>query len=352
MADPEGPAAIGIDIGGTKLVAATVAADGTVLERHRRATPATDAERLVATVAELAETLAPSGSGRLPAASGSGRLPIGIGIAGLVEANGTLLYAPNLAVRDLPLAQRVAAATGAPVTVVNDASAAALGEQRAGAAQGHRDVALFTLGTGVGGGLLVGGELVIGAQGFAGELGHLVVAEGGRRCPCGNRGCIEAYASGRAIARIAAERLRDRSSRSVLRDERELDGRSVTDAALAGDELAREVLVEVGAWLGVAAGNVVNALDPQLVLVGGGAAARTARFVPPAARSALADRVLGGRERSAPPVGLAALGDDAGMIGAALLASERDHARVPVAVETAHPDAEHANGATTTRDQT
>jgi glucokinase len=306
------PVALGIDIGGTKLVAATVATDGTVLRRHRTVTPANDDELLVDTVRSVITELGPE-------------LPVGIGIAGLVSPTGVVHYGPNIAVRDLPLAELAGEVTDAPVTVLNDASAAALGEQRVGAGRGHRDVVLFTLGTGVGGGLLVDGRLVVGRLGLAGELGHLIVVEGGRPCPCGNRGCIEAYASGTAIGLMARERLVDRSVETTLRDARELTGRSVTDAARDGDAFAQQLLGEVGTWLGVAAASLVNALDPELVLVGGGAAASSAPWVLPATEQALASRLIGSGWREPPPVQLTALGDDAGMVGAALYAAETAH---------------------------
>jgi glucokinase len=307
------PVAIGIDVGGTKLVAATVAADGTVLDRQRRETPARDASSLVETLRRCIGELG----------GGEGRLPVGVGIAGLVSHDGEVRYGPNIGVRDLPLARELVEAAGEPVTVVNDASAATFGEQRVGAGRGHDHLLMFTLGTGVGGGVVVGGQVVVGHSGLAGELGHVIVEEGGRSCPCGNRGCVEAYASGTSIGLIARERLVDLSVGSTLRDEPELTGRTVTQAALGGDDFARSVLVEAGHWLGVAAGSLVNVLDPALILIGGGAAVQTSRWVIPAAAAALADHLIGSPWRAAPPLELAALGDDAGMVGAALLAAER-----------------------------
>jgi glucokinase len=307
------PVAIGIDVGGTKLVAATVAADGTVLDRQRRETPASDASSLLETLRRCIRELG----------GGEDRWPVGVGIAGLVSHDGEVRYGPNIGIRDLPLARELAEAAGGPVTVVNDASAATFGEQRAGAGRGHDHLLMFTLGTGVGGGVVVGGQVVVGNGGLAGELGHVIVEEGGRACPCGNRGCLEAYASGTSMGLIARERLVDLSVESTLRDEAELTGRTVTQAALGGDGFARSVLVEAGHWLGVAAGSLVNVLDPALILVGGGAAVQTSRWVLPAAEAALADHLIGSPWRAAPPLELAALGDDAGMVGAALLAAER-----------------------------
>ncbi|MEX0834963.1 MAG: ROK family protein, partial [Nitriliruptor sp.] len=193
----------------------------------------------------------------------------------------------------------------------------------AGAARGRDEVVMFTLGTGVGGGVVSGGQLRQGAHGFGGELGHVIVEEGGRPCPCGNRGCIEAYASGTAIALAARDRLVDPDRPSTLRDATDLTGRAVTEAAQVGDALAQSVLVDVGRWLGVAAASVVNALDPEVILIGGGAAEATAPWVLPAAERALGERVLGRNLRPLPPFELATLGDDAGMVGAAMLALGR-----------------------------
>jgi glucokinase len=307
------PVAIGMDVGGTKLVAATVAADGTVLDRQRRETPARDGELLQRTLARCVVELG----------GGAGRLPVGVGIAGLVTPAGEVRYGPNIGVRDLPLASRLAETAGCEVSVVNDATAATFGEQRVGAGRGRDDLLMFTLGTGVGGGVVIGGDVLIGHSGFAGELGHVIVAEGGRACPCGNRGCIEAYASGTSMGLIARERLVDLSVDTVLRDEVEMTGRTVTQAALAGDAFATSILVEAGRWLGVAAASLVNVLDPEVILVGGGAALRTSRWVLPAAEAALAEHLIGSPWRTPPAFELAALGDDAGMVGAALLAAKR-----------------------------
>jgi glucokinase len=309
--------AIGIDIGGTKLVAAVLDGQGRVLERLRRQTPAGDAERLLEDLHGLIDDLGADREGGL----GSG-LPVGIGIAGLVTPAGMVRYGPNIDVHDLDLARLLAERTSQPALVLNDASAAALGEQRVGAARGHRDVVMLTLGTGIGGGVVVGGRLLTGANGFGGELGHLLVDDGGRPCPCGNHGCIEAYASGTAIGRRARQRLADEPVDSLLREVEGITGRDVTLAARDGDELASEVLVEAGEWLGVALAGLVNALDPEVVLLGGGAAAQTATWILPAARDAMAERIIGHAWRSPPPVELAALGDDAGMVGAGLAAAD------------------------------
>jgi glucokinase len=232
-------------------------------------------------------------------------LPVGIGIAGLVSLDGTVRYGPNIGIRDVPVAAWLRQRLSRPVIVINDGSAATVAEQRVGAARGHLDVVMFTLGTGLGGGVISGGNLLLGRSGYAGEVGHLIVADGGRPCPCGNHGCIEAYASGTAIGSMAAERLGVDGAGSTLHDVRPLDGRAVSDAARRGDAFARTILGEVGGWLGVAAASIVNTLDPEVILVGGGAASSTAEWVLPSARRAMADRVVGTAFRELPAIEVA-----------------------------------------------
>lgn len=302
------PVAIGIDIGGTRLRAARVAADGVITERRDVATPVQDEATLVAAIASLVDELGST-------------LPVGVGIAGLVTPEGVVRYGPNIPVRNVALRARIQEMTSGTVVIANDASVAAYGEQQVGAGRDHNSVVLFTIGTGIGGGVVVGGRLVRGSGGFGGELGHLVVCEGGRRCPCGNLGCIEAYASGTAIAGVARERLDTTDEPSSLRELAHLRGQDVTRAAMEGDAFAHTVLEEAGRWLGLAAASMVNALDPAIVLVGGGAARPTAPVVMPAARRALAPGILGSPWREPPPMELAELGDDAGIVGAALLAA-------------------------------
>lgn len=304
---------LGIDIGGTQLRAALVDADGSVLSRDRRPTPADDPGSLVATLVELI---------RVVWERSGEREPVGIGIAGLVTADGTVRYGPNIGIRDLPLAKVLVEELDTAVVVANDASVAALGEQRAGAGADRQDLVLVTLGTGVGGGVVIGGRLVTGAAGFAGEVGHVIVDEGGRPCPCGNRGCVEAYASGSAIGALARDRLVDPATVTSLRELERVAGPEVTTAARDGDAVAIEVLEEAGSWLGVALASMVNVLDPELILLGGGAAAAAAPWMLEPARQAMAARLVGSAWREAPRVGLAALGDDAGVVGAGLLALE------------------------------
>ena len=304
------PVAVGVDVGGTKLLALAVSGDGQAVDRARRTTPIGDPEALVETVIELVRGLGEE-------------LPVGAGVAGIVSRDGVVRYGPNLDVRDVPLRDRLRDALDVPVTVANDATVALYGEFRAGAARGADDVVMVTLGTGVGGAVVAGGRLVDGATGMAGELGHVIVDDGGRRCPCGNEGCLEAYASGTAIGLAARRRLDETEEPSSLRAVDDVDGKAVTTAALEGDELALDILREAGYWLGVGLTGIVNILDPELVVVGGGAATTAAPIMLPAAFEVVSRRILGAGHRPVPELVRARLGDDAGAIGAALLATDR-----------------------------
>lgn len=319
-----GASCIGVDIGGTKLAAGLVGADGTVLVRARRDTPARDADEIIArvedVVAELTDGLRPAGGNPLP---------VGVGAAGLVDERGSVRYAPNLDWADYPLRTILAERLGAPVTVDNDANAAAWGEFRHGAGwDATTSMVMLTVGTGVGGGLVLGGGLIRGGGGMAGELGHIIVCAGGPRCPCGNLGCLEALASGTAIGRAAQAALDagEVGAGSALHHLEELTGKTVTAAARSGDAAATDVLAEVGRWLGIGIASVVNALDPQVVVVGGGAMQAGELLLGPA-REAAEERLLGRELRALPPVRAAELGDDAGIVGAALLAADATSAR-------------------------
>lgn len=314
------PAAIGVDIGGTRLRAAAVSADGTVVARESSARPE-DGPSQDAFIESLLEALADV-TGRLGA-----DLPVGIAIASLVDRDGRLVAATNLDVGGVELRRRAVERLGAPhVSVVNDATAACLAEARVGGAVGHDDVLLVTVGTGVGGGALVAGRLLRGSDGLATEFGHIVVAEGGRRCPCGTHGCLEAYAAGRSVGEIAGERLAEGRTSGALASEPVIDGEAVTRAARAGDEMAVEVIREAGRWLGIGLASLTNVLDPAIVLVGGGAGQAMGEWLLPAARAAYGPRVLGHARRNLAAIEPAALGDDAGVVGAALLAIDECHA--------------------------
>ena len=302
--------AVGIDVGGTHLRVARVGESGAVGAMVRRPSEVDDPAALVAgVVAALTEVGQGPGAG----------LPVGMGVAGLVDRDGRLRYGPNVGVREVPLARLLEDALGPErvVRVVNDASAAVVGEHRAGAARGHDDVVMFTLGTGVGGGVIVDGRLLEGAHGFAGELGHLVIHEGGRDAPSGIPGTVEAYASGTAFAHEA-----DEAIAAGLAGARPGGAHVIVAAASAGEDWAIAVLERVGIRLGIAVASVVAVVDPSVVVVGGGAGEAAAPFLLPAARASFARHLMGAEHRPHAAIVAAQLGDDAGVIGAALIAAD------------------------------
>lgn len=252
---------------------------------------------------------------------------VGIAAAGLVETDtGSMRFAPNLAWRDVPLTAYVTEALGVPSCADNDNTAAAWGESRVGAGVGARHLLFVGVGTGIGGGFVIDGRLVRGAHGFAAEIGHIVVEPDGPPCGCGNRGCWEQVASGTAIARGGRSAVRrHRYSDLVERsggDPRSVTGVMVTEAARAGDTASCGILVEVGHRLGQGIAALVNILDPELVIVGGGVSDAGDLVLAPA-RDAFARFVEGAAHRPSVPIVAAQRGGDAGAIGAALLAMER-----------------------------
>lgn len=305
-------AGIGVDVGGTKIAAGVVGADGAVLARVRRDTPAGDADAIARTIGEVVAALdAPA-------------LPVGVGAAGHVDLDGVVRTSPNLpGWSHEPLRERLQAQLDQRrVVVANDADAAAWGEYRCGGAADVDGLVLLTVGTGVGGGVVIGDRLLRGADGGAGEVGHLIVDEGGPRCACGNLGCLEAHASGTAIGRKAREAVAQGRVRpaSPLASQAPA-GADVTHAALHGDPDARDLLAEAGRWLGVGLGALGNVLDPPVFVIGGGVMAAGELLLAPA-RAAMVERLLGRETRAVPPVRPSALGGDAGLIGAGLLAAE------------------------------
>ncbi len=290
------PTAVGIDIGATKAEAVLVTADGTIRDRALAETPASDGPAVLEAMRAVAEQV------RDPSA-----VAIGVGAAGLVElGTGRMRFAPNIAWRDVDLRQ-VLAPLGLPTVVDNDCTVATVGELLAGAGLGVGDLLYVGIGTGIGGGLVLGGAVQRGAHGFAGEIGHIIVEPGGVVCGCGNRGCWETVASGAAISRIGRERLG-------------VDGRGVVAAARDGDERARAILDEVGVRLGQGLAGLANVLDPALVIVGGGPTAAAGDLLLYPARRAFGDAIEAADYRPEVPIIPAALGADGAAVGAALWA--------------------------------
>jgi glucokinase len=311
----DGGQAIGIDVGGTKIEAMRVARDGTILDRTRVATPADDQEATIAAMIESTKGLvAPE------------VVAIGIGAAGMVDAlTGVLRFAPNLAWRELRIASRMTDALGLPCQVDNDANVAAWGEYRFGAGRGYRHMLLVTVGTGIGGGIVAGRRLFRGAHGFAAEIGHIIVEPDGPLCGCGNRGCWEQVASGQAIGRLGREAAAmfpdSRIAELAGGDPSQVTGVTVAAAATTGDEVAIGIMSEVGRRLGEGIAGLVNVLDPQVVVVGGGAIEAGDLLLEPA-RVAFARSVEAPEHRPQVQIVPAELGNDAGAVGAAALALE------------------------------
>ena len=265
----------------------------------------------------LAETVAALG----PASA------IGVGVPGLVDTAGVLRFAPNLpGVFDLDvrgaLAERF---PGVPVRVDNDATAAGWGEVCAGAARGATDAVLVTLGTGIGGGIVAAGAVLRGANGFAGEIGHMVVDPDGPECPCGQRGCWERFASGSGLGRLAREQAAaDRSGRIAELaggDPSLARGEHVTQAAAEGDAGARGVMDTFGRWVALGLVNLANVFDPSTFVLGGGLVEAGDILLEPVRRE-FDDLVMGRGHRPAIAIVAAALGEHAGAIGAAFLAGD------------------------------
>lgn len=309
-------AAIGVDIGGTKIAAAIVSPDGELGEVVTEPTPGTDVAATERAIAGLVEQLA----------DGRDVGSVGIGAAGWISADRSrVLFSPHLAWRDEPLREVLEGRLGRAVVIENDANAAAWAEYRFGAARGHQTVLCVTLGTGIGGGIVLGGELFRGAFGLAGEWGHTRVVPDGRRCACGNRGCWEQYASGRALARDARE-LADSSPvlaegllATVGGDATAFTGIDVSRAAADGDPAAIEIVTEAGRWLGQGIADICAILDPSIVVVGGGVAQVGDAILGPA-RARFAQVLTGRGHRTHAVIAGAALGPEAGIIGAADLA--------------------------------
>jgi len=309
--------AIGVDAGGTKIEGLLVDVGlGKILDRRLVETPAADAEATARAIVAVARELM---AGRDAVRA------LGVGAAGMVDRGGVMRYAPNVAWRDFPLTERVAGAVGLPTLVDNDANVAAWGEFRFGAGRGSSDMLLVTVGTGIGGGIVLGGKLFRGAHGFAAEIGHIIVEPGGPRCGCGNLGCWEQVASGRAIGRLGREAAMEHPESLMVvvagGDPERVTGVEVTLAAERGDRVAVRILGEVGRRLGEGIAGLVNVLDPDLVVVGGGAIAAGELLLQPA-RRAFIDSVEAPDHRPDVPIVPAALANDAGSVGAADLACQ------------------------------
>jgi len=309
---------IGVDVGGTKIAGGVVDAEGKILHRHQVPTDANDPDAIVASIVDVTKECV--------AAVGDA-VAVGVGAAALVDSDeGVVLWAPNLAYKDLPLRALLSKQVSLPVIVDNDANVAAVAEAVYGAGRGAKHQVMVTVGTGIGSGLVLDGHLYRGRHGLGGELGHMILVPGGDLCACGNHGCWEAVASGRAIGRLARQRIEGGAGADVLAaaggDIEAITGELVGEAAVSGSPFARDVVAEIGRLLGIGLANIVNIFDPELIVVGGGAAAGTGELLLAPAREAMKAHIVGEAYRTAVRVVPAALGNDAGVVGAAVLARE------------------------------
>ncbi len=313
MAGTTDESVIGIDVGGTKILAIAFDPSNPANIRAEAHVPTpSGADSLVEALVTVVRGLdQPAG------------VPVGMGIAGLVDRSGRLHIGPNLpGVIDTPFQEVLASGLDRSVVVVNDASAAAWAEYRLGAGRRSSDMAMVTLGTGIGGGFVLDGELYAGARGFAGEPGHMVVDPDGPLCPCGRHGCWERYASGFGLGRLARDAaLGGRNGAAVHRaggDPEAVRGEHVTAAAADGDSEALAVLDRFSWWLALGLANIAALIDPDVVVLGGGVIDAHHLFLPPTRRH-FGELLMSADRRPPIAVEAAVLGPGAGAIGAGLL---------------------------------
>lgn len=308
-----GPPTIGVDLGGTKLLAVVADADGRVVAERRRLTSPDPDSTLGGVIEVVAELRA-----EVPAAAA-----LGLGVAGMIDFDGVVRNAPNLPGWEGLAVGDAVVRCGLPVAVDNDANVAALAEARYGAAAGRSDVLLITLGTGVGGGIIAGGEVYRGAFGVAAEIGHFVVDPDGPKCACGAVGHWEAIASGTALGRVGREWAAAGDAPNVARRAggqiEAVTGYHVGEAARAGEPDGLALLAAYARNVAIGLGGLVNILDPGLIVIAGGLVELGAVLLDPI-RAELAQFVEAPDRREMPAVVAALLGERAGAIGAAALA--------------------------------
>jgi glucokinase len=311
-----GGCCIGVDLGGTKLIAGAVDSQLTVHHRARRPSRGADRSEVLDTIVDAITEAHDASDQEL--------LAVGVGIPSLLDRErGVAVTTVHLPLQDVPVRDLLSERLGVPVVLENDATCATIAEWRFGAARGAADALVLTLGTGVGGGIVTNGQLVRGASGAAGELGHMIVDEDGPQCACGHQGCLEALASGTALA---AEGLRVAAGAPYTGLGRALDagteitGSLVTELAHDGDPAARDVVALIGARLGIGIASLVNIFNPEVVVVGGGVSAAGELLLEPARDVVLARALAPSRDvvRVLP----ARFGAESGMLGAAALAWE------------------------------
>ncbi len=310
---------IGVDVGGTKIAAGVVDDDGKVLQTIRKDSPAKERKAIISTIVEAVSQLR---------AAHPQAATVGIGAAGFIDADrNTIAYGTNLDWTGLRLGDVVAEQVGLPTVVENDANAFGWAEARFGTARGRSNALIVAIGTGLGGALVVNGQLVRGAAGFGGEIGHINVVPDGRPCGCGQNGCLERYASGTALGVNGWELARFRptyASRIIELsggDPDHISGKAVTAAAREGDPAALECYAQLTRWLGLGLADLCAVLDPEIIVIAGCLAEAGDILLDPA-RAAFSRYLTAGLHRPEIPVALAQGGQEAGLVGAADLARQ------------------------------
>ncbi len=306
---------IAIDLGGTKLSWALIDRDYKFLLNERTQTPRT----ADAVISKLSDIIVETSKGAQKIVG------VGIGVAGMVDPGSEMVIAsPNLPLTGVPIARLLNEKLDLRCSVDNDANLAVLGELYSGAGRGKTNLIGLTVGTGIGGGIVLDGKIWRGQKGAAAEFGHIVIDAGGPRCACGNLGCLETRASGTAITVAVKEFVKahpdSQLGKKVGGDSEKATGPMVSEAARAGDEAALGILAEVGRWLGIGIGSLINVLDPQIVIIGGGVASSIDMFLP-SVEEGIANTVIDPRSRDI-PLAISQLENKAGLLGAAALVFE------------------------------
>lgn len=306
---------IGIDLGGTNIKGAVIDTKGNVIFKSQVPTlaekgPETVAQRISKVITDLEEQ---------SAKSGHGISCVGIGVPGQIE-QGTVLFSPNLRWSNFPLVERLRQHTQLPVYIENDATVAALGEQWCGAGCGSTNMAMITIGTGIGGGLIINGSLYRGTNGSAGEIGHTIILPDGPKCTCGQQGCLETLSSATAMIRMANEAILN-GSKTILSQKKEIEAKDIVEAAKAGDEVSLEIINKAAFYLGLGLANLINIVNPDTIVIGGGVSQAGEILFTPLRETAKGYSLAypAGAVKIVP----AELGNGAGSIGAAKMADEQ-----------------------------